>query len=217
MNHYVYYSYEEWGRGYIGSRSCECSPEEDSNYFGSYKDTTFNPAQKIILYVGSTRKEVNSVEILLHNFFEVDINPNFANLAKQRSAGFSRSGPHKKETIVKMKRNRTGKGTGPSPHSKDHMQSIGRKGGKVGAKNQPKEAKKRGGDKCKKEKLGMFALTEKENKEKSRRGAVTANSQVWKCLVTGKESTAGGLARWQKARGIDTTLRARVYQNKKEV
>ena len=31
--HYVYYSYEEYGRGYIGSRTCRCLPEEDINYF----------------------------------------------------------------------------------------------------------------------------------------------------------------------------------------
>ena len=37
MNHYTYYSFEQWGRGYIGRRSCKCSPEED-NYFGSYRE-----------------------------------------------------------------------------------------------------------------------------------------------------------------------------------
>jgi len=26
--HYTYYSYEEWGRGYFGSRTCRCLPEE---------------------------------------------------------------------------------------------------------------------------------------------------------------------------------------------
>ena len=46
---YVYYSYEEFGRGYIGSRICKCLPEEDIKYFGSYKDKTFNPTEKIIL------------------------------------------------------------------------------------------------------------------------------------------------------------------------
>jgi len=47
--HYTYYSYEEWGRGYFGSRSCECLPEEDFKYLGSFKDKTFKPTQKIIL------------------------------------------------------------------------------------------------------------------------------------------------------------------------
>lgn len=48
MHHYVYYSFEEWGRGYIGVRSCECLPEEDTLYFGSYKDKSFNPSNKVI-------------------------------------------------------------------------------------------------------------------------------------------------------------------------
>ena len=39
--YYVYYSYEEYGRGYIGKRECECLPEKDVNYFGSFKDKTF--------------------------------------------------------------------------------------------------------------------------------------------------------------------------------
>jgi hypothetical protein len=41
--HYVYYSYEEYGRGYIGSRTCKCLPEKDVKYFGSYKDKKFKP------------------------------------------------------------------------------------------------------------------------------------------------------------------------------
>ncbi len=48
-NHYVYYSYEEWGRGYIGSRTCKCHAKDDVKYFGSFLDKTFNPTQKIIL------------------------------------------------------------------------------------------------------------------------------------------------------------------------
>jgi hypothetical protein len=40
--HYVYYSYEEYGRGYIGSRSCSCLPQEDRNYFGSFTDGVNN-------------------------------------------------------------------------------------------------------------------------------------------------------------------------------
>ena len=47
--HYTYYSYEEWGRGYFGSRTCRCLPKEDVKYFGSFGDKTFKPTQKIIL------------------------------------------------------------------------------------------------------------------------------------------------------------------------
>jgi hypothetical protein len=35
--YYTYYSYEEYGRGYFGSRSCKCLPEEDTKYFGSFR------------------------------------------------------------------------------------------------------------------------------------------------------------------------------------
>ena len=55
---YVYYSYEPWGRGYIGKRECECLPEEDVKYFGSYRDKTFKPTEKIILQTFDTVEEV---------------------------------------------------------------------------------------------------------------------------------------------------------------
>ena len=49
--HYVYYSYEEWGRGYIGCRTCSCLPSEDKKYFGSFKDKSFYPTNKMELFV----------------------------------------------------------------------------------------------------------------------------------------------------------------------
>jgi hypothetical protein len=89
MNFYVYYSYEPWGRGYIGRRQCKCDPSHDSLYLGSFKDTTFSPSCKIILGVFPTLSEAIEAEIVLHDFFEVDVNPHFANKAKQTSTGFS--------------------------------------------------------------------------------------------------------------------------------
>lgn len=85
---YVYYSYEEYGRGYIGSRVCDCFPEEDVKYFGSYRDKTFNPTQKIILETFNNVEETLEAECSLHNFYEVDKNPHFANKAKQTSKKF---------------------------------------------------------------------------------------------------------------------------------
>lgn len=85
--HYVYYSYEEFGRGYIGCRTCECLPEED-DYLGSYHDETFNPSNKIILETFSTRKEALQAEVDLHKFYQVDKNPHFANKARQKTTGF---------------------------------------------------------------------------------------------------------------------------------
>ncbi len=89
MKHfYVYYSYEEYGRGYIGKRECKCLPEEDVSYFGSFKDKTFKPTQKIILETFESVEEALGAECILHYFYEVDKNPHFANKAKQSSSGF---------------------------------------------------------------------------------------------------------------------------------
>jgi hypothetical protein len=85
---YVYYSYEPWGRGYIGKRECKCLPEEDIKYFGSYRNKTFKPTEKIILETFETLEEVLQAEIILHDFYEVDKNPHFANKSKQTSIGF---------------------------------------------------------------------------------------------------------------------------------
>jgi hypothetical protein len=87
--YYVYYSYEEWGRGYIGSRISKVIPSQDKCYFGSFKDKTFKPNKKIIIQEFNTRSEAINAEIILHEFFNVDINPKFANQAKQRSIKFS--------------------------------------------------------------------------------------------------------------------------------
>ena len=89
---YVYYSYEEFGRGYIGSRGCKCLPEEDSKYYGSFRDKNFNPTQKIILGVYESRKDAYESEILLHEFYDVARNPHFANRSKQTSKKFTTYG-----------------------------------------------------------------------------------------------------------------------------
>ena len=107
-NHYVYYSYEDFGRGYIGSRTCDCPPEED-NYFGSFYDKTFIPTNKIILETFDNREEALDAEIKLHQFYDVARNPHFANQAKQTSTGFSaegvvRSEEYKKKMSESMKR-----------------------------------------------------------------------------------------------------------------
>jgi hypothetical protein len=108
--HYVYYSFEEWGRGYIGSRSCDCLPEEDTDYFGSFTDPGFNPTRKIILRSDyETRKEANKDEVALHDFFDVAKNPHFANKAKQTSEKFSTQGvPHSLEARGKIRASHMG-------------------------------------------------------------------------------------------------------------
>ena len=105
-HHYVYHSYEEWGRDYIGCRSCDCLPEEDTKYFGSFRDKTFKPTGKTILFVCETRKEVLEIEIELHDFFDVVVNPQFANMAKATSTKFDTTGvivgPPTEETKKKI-------------------------------------------------------------------------------------------------------------------
>ena len=89
--HYVYYSYEQWGRGYIGRRSSEVHPSVDP-YMGSFRDKTFAPTEKIVLAEFDSAKEAIQCEINLHAFFAVDNNPHFANRSRQTSTGFSYAG-----------------------------------------------------------------------------------------------------------------------------
>jgi len=83
MFHYVYYSYEEFGRGYIGSRTCKCPPDKDVTYFGSYTEENFFPTGKVILEEFQTAEESLLAEGKLMDFYQVKDNPHFVN--KQRS------------------------------------------------------------------------------------------------------------------------------------
>ena len=100
--HYTYFSYEEWGRGYIGRRSSKCLPEDDTQYFGSFSDKTFKPTQKIILQTYKTQEEAVEAEVVLHDFYEVDVNPYFANRARQTSKKFYLA-KHSEDTKKKLK------------------------------------------------------------------------------------------------------------------
>ena len=78
-------------------------PEEDTKYFGSFKDKTFRPTGKTILFVCKTREEAAKIEIKLHNFFDVAVNPQFANKAKAVSTGFDTTGVPDTEQIKRKK------------------------------------------------------------------------------------------------------------------
>ena len=76
---------------------------------------------------------------------------------------------------------------------------------------------KKGGKKLAELKLGVHAPGVRSAAGKKggaiggpKSGAITS-AQKWQCLITGHISAPGGLARYQKARGIDTSLRKRVY------
>lgn len=116
MYHYVYYSYEEWGRGYIGVRSCKCLPEEDHAYFGSYYDKTFSPTEKIIIDKFESREQALQAEIDLHSFYQVHKNTHFANKARQTSTKFVSNGEGMRACLEKY----------PNFHS-----DAGKVGGKV--------------------------------------------------------------------------------------
>jgi len=103
-NAYIYYSFEEYGRGYIGARSK--SPIGDDAYLGSYSDTEFHPTQKIILAEYETMEEALEAEVLLHDFYGVDENPHFANKAKQTSSGFYFDPTGREVTEEERKKNR---------------------------------------------------------------------------------------------------------------
>lgn len=104
---YTYLVYEtnkgKKGLKYIGSRLCPpgLTPWTDTKYVGSPaspKNQNFaknkrENKEKMILGIFYTREEALAHEIYLHNLYEVDINPEFANQAKQTSIGFIRRGP----------------------------------------------------------------------------------------------------------------------------
>jgi hypothetical protein len=82
---------------YIGVRSCDCDPDQDSKYMSSSKQIAkaINAGvlfKKVILKEWDTRKEAVAHEVELHNKFDVSTNPKYFNKAKQTSVGFDTSG-----------------------------------------------------------------------------------------------------------------------------
>ena len=83
------------GRLYIGSRGCNCLPEEDTAYMSSSKAVTkeyLALCTKRIIRVFKTRIDALEHEIRLHNIFDVAVNPKFFNASKQTSIKFDRTG-----------------------------------------------------------------------------------------------------------------------------
>jgi hypothetical protein len=192
--YYTYYSYEEWGRGYIGSRKCYCPPEEDVKYFGSFYDKTFKPTQKIILKTYATKEEAYADEIILHDYYDVDINPHFANQAKQTSTKFTTNGMKRPDLV---QRNTQRLGEKRSYEFRQKMSSVtkGEKNGMYGKKRPDlAERNRKGrGRKVKYSKNGLKSMKKLANK---------INSQRWECCETGYQSTAAGVVAYQKGKGI---------------
>lgn len=106
--YYVYESSEskENGRKYIGYRGCDCEPEEDTKYFGSFSDTSFEPDQKTILFVSLDIEEALLMEITLQKALRVVENSEYANKAYQTSTSFYYSEVSEEtKTLLKQQRN----------------------------------------------------------------------------------------------------------------
>ena len=219
--HYVYYSYEEYDRGYIGSRTCKCLPEADINYFGSFYDKAFKPTQKIILKSDyATREEAIADEVILHDYYDVANNSHFANKANQTSVKFyvpkEQAIKNGKNTALKCKEN----GTGLFSFTEEERYENSKKGGIiVGLKHKENgtgifsmtpeewsENSRKNGLKTYENGIGMFSLTKEQRKELGKK----TSQQRWQCTETGHISSAGALSRYQIKRAIDTTKRIRL-------
>lgn len=91
MYHYTYILLDpESDMKYIGMRSCKCKPDEDAYMGSSYAMTIEDKRKcdKLILEEFETREEALQHEIRLHEQFQVHVNPEFWNLAKQTSTKF---------------------------------------------------------------------------------------------------------------------------------
>jgi hypothetical protein len=180
---YVYYSYEEFGRGYIGKRECKCLPEKDVKYFGSYKDKTFKPTQKIILETFDSVEKALEAECVLHNFYEVDKNPHFANKAKQTSKKFyccaiGENNPSKRDDV--REKLRVGKIGENNPAKRPEVReklSVARR-----QRITTEETKKRMSD-AHKGRPGTYGMLNKkltdEQKERQRERRVKYNNKIW--------------------------------------
>jgi hypothetical protein len=58
--------------------------------------------------------------------------------------------------------------------------------------------------------IGVHGLTAEQRTQNGKMGGSISGKQRWKCLETGFITNAGNLAKYQKARGIDTSQRVRV-------
>ena len=179
----MYYSYEEYGRGYIGKRECKCLPEEDIKYFGSFKDKTFRPTQKIILETFENVEEALEAECALHDFYEVDKNPHFANRAKQTSTKFycclngERNSSKRPEIREKIRQGKLGENNPTKRPEVREKISVAAKNRKASEETRKKMSEMRKGRPSPKGMLGK-KLTE-EQRQKVREKKVARDNKTW--------------------------------------
>jgi hypothetical protein len=182
--YYTYYSYEEWGRGYFGSRGCKCPPEEDIKYLGSSKDKTFKPKYKIILKDDyATREEAYADEIILQEHYKVIENPHFANRAYQTSTKFYVPLEQAIENGRKAGNKTYKLGLGVHSLTKEQKIEAGKKGGAKGGnktyelglgihgrnKEQMTEDAKKGGTRVKQLGIGIHGWSKEQFSENNKK------------------------------------------------
>ena len=209
--HYTYYSYEEYGRGYIGKRSCKCKPEKDVTYFGSFVDTTFKPTQKIIIETFDTAEKAIDAEIKIQKFFKVVENPHFANQAYQTSTKFMINSETARKSKTPEQRSEIARKANAS-RTPEQRSEIARKANASRTPEQRSEIVRKGRANMTPEqrseiiRKGRANMTPEQRKESIKK----ASSTKFQCTVTGFISNAGALSTYQKARGIDTSKRIKI-------
>lgn len=125
------------GKRYIGSRKCEGNPQNDLGikYFSSSHNKEFMKEQKEypehfeyhIIQIFENHKDALLKEIELHDLYNVSVNENFYNLAKQTSTGFTTNGLSIPKTDEwKRKISNAKKGKKVSPEVLEKMKKIPR-------------------------------------------------------------------------------------------
>ena len=217
--HYVYYSYEEYGRGYFGSRTCKCLPEEDIKYFGSFKDKTFVPTKKIILKEDyDTREEAYADEIILQEYYKVVKNPHIANRSYQTSTKFSVFGStftesHKKKISEGQKGKKRPKEVGEKisailkeKYSKEPSPILGK------SKSESHKRKLSESHKGK-----SLSENTKKNISKYYEDKIHPRSNSWRVTFeNGKVIELSGLNKWAKENGYSTSALCWVYKNERK-
>ena len=136
---------------------------------------------------------------------------------EQKSEGGKRGGKNSGKVVGKQ--NAINK-TGICGRSNEKMTEDGKKGGTASAKKQKElgigffgmsfeqrsQNAKKANETHKRNGTGVYALTYEDRSKMAKE----VNTQKWMCLETSHISNSGGLSRYQKARGIDTSKRIRI-------
>ena len=224
--YYTYYSYEQWGRGYIGVRKSKVPPEQDVRYMGSYLDKTFKPTEKIILQSYNSLEEAICDEIKLHEFYEVNNNSHFANRSKQTSSKFilhgedaSKIGVERWKKISKEERSKMFTKMWAKMTDEERSERTRKGWENISDEERSRRAKQRSmglttAQRAEISRKTMMKFSKQQRVNNARnaglKGGVVTSSQKWQCTETGFISNAGVLAKYQRKRGIDTSKRIRL-------